>query len=162
MATSDGNELAWPSMMKSSSSFRPLKMLSIITHLSRGETRKSNSSFPSANRAEQNCNQKHRLGTPVGPATEGRATLQDSSSPQRRKSEKFVRSLSKNMYPLSNQVTRRISRKIQNAVLHRQHPNTEPGLKDTRAKEKCPVFQVRTARLGRQRRRGNYSKSLHD
>ena len=51
-----------------------------------------------ANSAEQNCNQKHRLGTLLRPATEGRATLQDSSSPQRRKCEKFVQSLSKNMY----------------------------------------------------------------
>ena len=58
-------------------------------HRQRG-TRERNSRFPGANCAEQNYNQKHRLGTLLRSATEGRATLQDSSLPQRRNCVKFV------------------------------------------------------------------------
>ena len=53
---------------------------------------RSTSSFPSANCPKQNCNQKHRLGTLIRSAREGKATLQDSSPPQRRKNVQFVHS----------------------------------------------------------------------
>ena len=49
-----------------------------------------------------------------------------------------------------------MSRNIQYAVHHRQHSHTRTKLKDTRAKEKSPEFQVRTARATR-RGRGNSS-----
>ena len=50
----------------------PKKMLSLITHPSHVKLVKSTFSFPSANCAEQDCNQKHRLGALLRSETEGR------------------------------------------------------------------------------------------
>ena len=66
------------------------KNLSMTTQLSPVKLEKVVSSFPSANCAKQNCNQKHRLSTLLPSTTERRATLQDSSLPQRGKCVQFV------------------------------------------------------------------------
>ena len=64
------------------------------------------SSIPSANSAEQNCIQKHRLGTLLHSNRMEKKRCQDSSLPQRRKCVQFVQKrlkLMQNMYPLSSQ-----------------------------------------------------------
>ena len=84
----------------------PQKIRTIITRVSYVKLGKY-FQFSKCELRGANCNQKRRLGTLLRSATEGRATLQDSSLPQRGKSVQFIQShqvLQHNMYPLSNQV----------------------------------------------------------
>ena len=104
------------------------------------------SSIPSANCAEQNCIQKHRLGTLLHSNRMEKKRNQDSSLPQRRKCVKYFQKpkFSHELYPLSNREQNLPKNPI--FCTHKQRKNTRNKDCEVQGQRKqCTRCHERTA-----------------